>query len=55
VRHRPSSVFPRQGHYAHALDVATCPPANVTIERIGELLRYDLPTLLGAARAKEKA
>jgi hypothetical protein len=26
--------------------VATCPPADVTIERIGDLLRYDLPNLL---------
>jgi hypothetical protein len=22
---RLTTVFPRQGHYAHALDVATCP------------------------------
>jgi hypothetical protein len=40
------TVFPRQGHYAHGADVATCPPADVTIERIGDLLRYDLPNLL---------
>jgi FMN phosphatase YigB (HAD superfamily) len=40
---RVTTVFPRQGHYA--LDpkaLATFPPADVTIERIGELLRYDL-------------
>jgi FMN phosphatase YigB (HAD superfamily) len=43
---RLTTVFPRQGHYAHAADVATCPPADVTIERIGDLLRYDLPALL---------
>jgi len=38
---RVTTVFPRQGHYA--LDpriVAAYPPADVTIERIGELLRY---------------
>ena len=38
---RLTTVFPRQGHYAHAPDVAKYPPADVTIERIGELLRYD--------------
>jgi len=38
---RLTTVFPRQGHYAHAPDVATYPPADITIERIGELLRYD--------------
>jgi FMN phosphatase YigB (HAD superfamily) len=52
---RLTTVFARQGHYAHAADVATCPPADVTIERIGDLLRYDLPALLGAARAMEEA
>jgi FMN phosphatase YigB (HAD superfamily) len=37
---RVTTVFPRQGHYA--LDpkiVAAYPPADVTIERIGELLK----------------
>jgi FMN phosphatase YigB (HAD superfamily) len=52
---RLTTVFPRQGHYARAADVAKCPPADVTIERIGELLRYDGPTLLEAARAREEA
>ena len=45
-----TTVFPRQGHYA--LDpaaAATYPPADVAIERIGELLAYDLPALVGAA------
>jgi len=48
---RLTTVFPRQGHYA--LDpkaIATYPPADITIERIGELVDYDLPALLGAAR-----
>jgi len=52
---RVTTVFPRQGHYAHAADVATCPPADVTIARIGELLRYDLSALLEAARKTEEA
>jgi len=38
---RLTTVFPRQGHYAHAADVATYPPADITIARIGDLLRYD--------------
>jgi len=48
---RVTTVFPRQGHYA--LDpqiIATCPPADVSIERIGALLDYDLSTLLAAGR-----
>jgi hypothetical protein len=47
---RVTTVFPRQGHYA--LDtklVASLPPADITISRIGELLNYDVNTLLGAA------
>ena len=45
---RLTTVFPRQGHYA--LDpkvIATYPPADITIERIGDLVNYDLPALLG--------
>jgi len=50
---RVTTVFPRQGHYAlDTQTVATYPPADVTIERVGELLNYDLPTLLAAAREK---
>ena len=49
-RARVTTVFPRQGHYAHASDVVALPPADVTIERIGELLRYDLQALLAATR-----
>jgi FMN phosphatase YigB (HAD superfamily) len=44
---RVTTVFPRQGHYAYDPQVLTSyPPADITIERIGELLAYDLPTLL---------
>ena len=45
---RLTSILPRQGHYA--LDpkiVAAYPPADITVERIGELVHFDLPTLLG--------
>ena len=50
---RVTTVFPRQGHYAHAPDLATYPAADISIARIGELLAYELPTLLHAARATE--
>ena len=45
---RVTTVFPRQGHYAHADDVANYPPADITIAHIGELSRYELPALLRA-------
>ena len=49
---RLTTVFPRQGHYAcDATTVATYPPADIAIERIGELLDFDLPTLLHAGQA----
>ncbi len=41
------TVFPRQGHYAHDPKVLTdFPPADVSIDRIGDLLSYDLQALL---------
>jgi hypothetical protein len=47
---RVTTVFARQGHYAHEPQaVATHPPADLTVERIGDLLAYDLATLLAAA------
>ena len=43
---RVTTVFPRQGQYAHdAKVISALPPADVTIERIGDLLDYDLPQL----------
>jgi len=48
---RLTTVFVRQGHYAHAPDVATFAPADITIERIGELLHYQLPAFLRQAPA----
>lgn len=44
---RLTTVFPRQGHYASdSAALAAFPPADITIERIGDLLSYDLPALL---------
>ena len=43
---RVTTVFPRQGQYAHDAKVLSAlPPADVTIERIGDLLHYDFPPL----------
>jgi FMN phosphatase YigB (HAD superfamily) len=48
---RVTTVFVRQGHYA--LDpkiLSACPAADVSIERIGDLLKSDRQSLLEAAR-----
>ena len=48
---RLTTVFPKQGHYAlDAQIVASNPPADVTIERIGDLQRWQLSELLAAAK-----
>ena len=50
---RLTTVFPRQGHYALDPKIgAAYPPADLTIERIGDLVDHDLPALLGAANSK---
>lgn len=47
---RVTTVLPRQGHYARDPNaLAAYPPADVSVERIGDLLEYDLPALLAAA------
>jgi FMN phosphatase YigB (HAD superfamily) len=49
---RLTTVWPRQGHYAlDSKGIATYPPADLTIERIGDLVNYGLPALLGAFKA----
>jgi FMN phosphatase YigB (HAD superfamily) len=51
---RLTTVFPRQGHYA--LDPkaqATYPPADITIERISDLLEFDLEGLRACAAAAD--
>ncbi len=40
---RVTTVFPRQGHYAHDPEtLAANPAADVTVERIGDLVNHDL-------------
>lgn len=49
---RLTTVFVRQGHYAHdAKQLAGFMPADVTLERIGDFIRYDAETLVAAARS----
>jgi len=43
-RDRVTTIFPRQGQYAR--DAKSYPPADLTVERIGDLLSHDLPELL---------
>ncbi|HTO76741.1 MAG TPA: HAD family hydrolase [Thermoanaerobaculia bacterium] len=47
---RVTTVFPRQGHYAHDAEaIAKYPPADITIERIGNFLSLDEHSLRQAA------
>jgi FMN phosphatase YigB (HAD superfamily) len=51
-KNRLTTVFPRQGHYALDPKVSTTyPPADITIDRIGNLVEYDLTKLLAASRS----
>jgi hypothetical protein len=46
---RVTTVFPRQGRYAlDPQEVAAHPPADLTIERIGDLRQHDLAALCGS-------
>ncbi len=46
---RVTTVFPKQGHYANdPKNLATYPAADISIERIGELLDYNLSQLVAA-------
>jgi FMN phosphatase YigB (HAD superfamily) len=46
-RERVTTIFPRQGQYARdSKAVASYGPADLTVERIGDLLAHDLPSLL---------
>jgi cyclic beta-1,2-glucan synthetase len=52
---RVTTVFPRQWHYALDLEIlAKYPSADINIERIGDLIEYDLPSLLQAGRQSAK-
>jgi hypothetical protein len=45
-----TTVFPRQGHYAHDERIlGSSAPADIAIERIGDLLTFDRDRLIAAA------
>lgn len=45
---RVTTVFPKQGHYAFDPDIlAECPPADIELAKISDLVAYDLTALLG--------
>lgn len=53
---RVTTVFPRQGHYANDSDILrTFPAADLTLDRIGDLLAFDRGALLSAAKARAKS
>ena len=48
---RLTTVFPRQGHYALDREsIAAYPPADIAIEKIGDLLHYELSALPGTVQ-----
>ena len=50
---RLTTVFPRQGHYAmDPRNLSAYPPADIAIERIGDLLDCDFPARFRPARAE---
>lgn len=52
---RLTTVFPRQGHYGHdPVNSAAYPPADITIERIGELINVDFHALPGAGFTQQE-
>jgi FMN phosphatase YigB (HAD superfamily) len=51
-----TTVFPRQGHYAHdEKSVKQYLPPDIAIERIGELVNYDLAALTGKPPSARRA
>jgi len=52
---RVTSVFVRQGHYAHDPNVSNFSVPDVTIERIGDLRRYDLPALVDITETRKNS
>ncbi len=50
---RVTTVFPRQGHYAVDPEVlAAYPPADIAVDRIGDLAQYDLQAFLAGSRGR---
>ncbi len=46
---RVTTVFPKQGHYALDPQITSkYPPADIIVQRIGDLMNYDLPAILSS-------
>lgn len=53
---RVVTILPQQGHYARNMSVRKAfPPADVTIDRIGDLLSVDVGTLFGLVARPKRA
>ena len=53
---RLTTVFPRQGHYAlDPANVAIYPAADFNVEGIGDLVDFDIRTLLGPQGTRNAA
>jgi hypothetical protein len=51
---RVTTVFPRQGQFAHDPNVlASYPEADLTIEHISDLLAYELPALIAGFQSMQ--
>jgi len=52
---RLTTVFPRQGHYAlDPVNTAAYPLADITIERIDELINFSFSALLGITKSSDR-
>jgi hypothetical protein len=52
LKSRLTTVFPRQGHYAlDPHNLTAYPPADLAVDRIGDLLDWDCSTLTGPYKA----
>jgi FMN phosphatase YigB (HAD superfamily) len=49
-RERVTTIWVQQGHYAKDQQHTTLPPADITLQQIGDLVSYDRSRLLGEAR-----
>jgi FMN phosphatase YigB (HAD superfamily) len=50
---RLTTVFARQGHYAFdAANIATYPPAAISVDRIGDLVNHEVTAFLGRRAAE---
>lgn len=53
---RVTTIFPRQGHYARdAKALAAFPPADISVDRIGDLLSHDFGAALKTSTAADHA